>query len=317
MLKQKEKISIVIPVFNMSQYVRRCLDSVLNQTYENLEIICVDDGSTDGSGIILDDYAAKDSRVYVIHNEKAGVVKARNSALDHLSGDFVGFVDADDYVKKDYIEKLKTGFVDEDVDMVTCGFSYAYDDRVEIIENKDVVPENPVDAKTFIKYMYERDVYRGVSGYLWTRLIRSSLLEKGTKLRFNIKYETTDDILFVANLVCRSNKVRYINDPLYYYYQREGSIVHNDERNLKTLVWLRTWVEVLKLYSEKGVDPDNINLVKRMLVYRGGKLLEIARENNDNNSKKQIVSIITPYIDIYIKTNIDYPERIKWINDLM
>ena len=100
------KISVIVPVYNVEQYLPQCLDSIINQTYKNLEIICVDDGSPDNSGKILDEYAKKDKRIKVIHQENQGVSVARNTGLDNATGKYIGFVDPDDWIEADYYETL-------------------------------------------------------------------------------------------------------------------------------------------------------------------------------------------------------------------
>ena len=116
-------VSVVIPVFNVKPFLREALDSVLHQTYENLEIIIVDDGSTDGSGEICDEYAKKDRRVTVIHQENSGVSSARNAALDRMTGKFVAFLDPDDAYHPDYVEKMLSAMLREQADLVVCQYT--------------------------------------------------------------------------------------------------------------------------------------------------------------------------------------------------
>ena len=113
-------VSIIVPVYNVEPYLRKCLDSILAQTYQNWECILVDDGSKDCSGAISDEYANKDNRFIVVHKQNEGVTKARITAFDHSKGELVTFVDADDYVESEYVEKLSKPIVEENVDMVSC-----------------------------------------------------------------------------------------------------------------------------------------------------------------------------------------------------
>ena len=141
------KISIIIPVYKVEQYLPECLDSVINQTYKNLEIICVDDGSPDNSGKILDEYASKDNRIKVIHKENGGVSSARNAGLDIATGDWISFVDADDYIASDFYDKLIGSSKDGEADVVQCGYTTFGEDfnRIKIGIGRDPKFSNLAD----------------------------------------------------------------------------------------------------------------------------------------------------------------------------
>lgn len=127
----QEKVTIIIPVFNVEQYLVRCLETVIKQTYENIEIIIVDDGSTDNSGKMCDDYALKDSRICVIHQKNAGLSAARNTALEIMHGDYVMFVDSDDTVDEHIVEYLLDDAHKYNCDIVECNFYDVFGDRVQ------------------------------------------------------------------------------------------------------------------------------------------------------------------------------------------
>lgn len=116
----EELISVIVPVYKVEKYINQCIDSIINQTYTNLEIILVDDGSPDNCGIICDKYAKKDRRIKVIHKENAGVSSARNVGLDNSNGEFITFVDADDYVSNIYCEELLKTLKEKEVDCIAC-----------------------------------------------------------------------------------------------------------------------------------------------------------------------------------------------------
>ena len=125
-MKEEKKISIAIPVYNTEKYLERCIYSILNQTYKNLEVICVDDGSTDLSGKILDRLSQEDSRLKILHKKNEGVSIARNLALLEAKGEYIGFIDSDDYVAPDYYEKLIDVLDNTTVDIVTCNYFFDY-----------------------------------------------------------------------------------------------------------------------------------------------------------------------------------------------
>ena len=122
-------VSVIIPIYNMEAYLARCLDSVLNNTYRNLEIICVDDGSTDGSAEILRAYAEKDSRIVPIFKENGGVSSARNAGLDRMTGEYVTFVDPDDFVHPQYVELLYRALKESGTEIAICGFETVADEN--------------------------------------------------------------------------------------------------------------------------------------------------------------------------------------------
>lgn len=311
-------ISVIIPVYNTSEYIKRCIDSIGGQTYRNLEIICIDDGSTDGSGEILDGLGEKDRRIIVIHNQNTGVSNARNTGLTHANGDFIGFVDSDDWIEPCMFEKLFYTMEKHNVDIGTVNYYIDQGTSSRIASNKkSVMSDVSINTRDFLRYIYERDTYKGVAGYLWTRLFKREILYGNPPLRFKKEYGGTDDIVFVAEASIRSNKYCYIDEPLYHYYQREGSIVHDDRKQLEDMTWPASYEYILKLFSKNNVPSDVVEMVQRMYVYRCGRLLEYAITCNDRRKAQTLRRKIYIYYDEYVRTNGDYPERIEWLSRLM
>ena len=124
-------ISVIVPIFNVENYVRKCVDSILNQTFSDIEIILVDDGSTDASGRICDEYLSKDDRIRVIHKENGGLSDARNAGLDMCTGEYIGFVDGDDYIDGDMYELLYKNLIQYDADISMCRFRRIYNNRID------------------------------------------------------------------------------------------------------------------------------------------------------------------------------------------
>ena len=127
----EDLISVIVPIYNVEKYINRCIDSIIEQTYTNLEIILVDDGSTDNSGSICDEYAKKDNRIKVIHKENGGVSSARNVGLDTAIGQYITFVDSDDYIEKKYCEILLKTLKKQKADCVACGYNRIYKNKEE------------------------------------------------------------------------------------------------------------------------------------------------------------------------------------------
>lgn len=319
MKNMRKKISIIIPVYNTEKYVERCLRSVLAQTYENLEIICVDDGSVDASGSILDKISKEDDRLHVIHNARSGVGVSRNIAMQKATGDYYGFVDSDDYIAPDMYYILLEAIEKSNVDIVTCSYYLDYDGKIEIAENEKKVPDMPIKTKEFLQFVWERDMYKGVANYLWTKLYRKELIknEKGELIdNFENGFSGTD-IVFNARICTRAKDILYIDMPLYYYTQRNDSIVHNSLMQMNTLSWVKAYEQIIDIYNEQDVRKDIIELVQRMYVYRCGKVLEEALAQNDMNRIVELRDKIKKYLPIYVKTNLTHNERIEWITGLL
>lgn len=208
-------ISIIIPVYNVEQYIERCIDSVLLQTYKNLEIILIDDGSTDKSSKICDEYAKKDSRIKVIHKENGGVSSARNAGLDVATGEYIGFVDSDDYIDSNMYECLINSITNNKCDIVICGFHEVFGGVI-----KDVAiceSETSISVREGIVKLIEDDTYKG---YLWNRLYKRELFD-GVKFPEMIVLED----MYVNHLVFeKSKKIHLLDKTLYSYIRRENSV---------------------------------------------------------------------------------------------
>ncbi len=213
------KFSIIIPVYNVAPYLRECLDSVLAQTFTDWEAICVDDGSTDASGAILDEYAAKDARFKVIHQPNAGVSAARNRALENAQGEWIGFADPDDVLHREWLSNFKQLIDSQEVDIVHGGYT--------IWNGVHPLPE--VDGGGGgIRLLAGDDArFKGAAialkdGYAWLNVIRRSLMED---LRFpNVR--VLEDCLFSSSAMLRAKSVAITDFPGYYYRVRPDSAVH-------------------------------------------------------------------------------------------
>lgn len=313
------KVSVIVPVYNTESYLERCLQSIQNQSYKNIEIICIDDGSTDGSGDILDKIAASDERLIVIHQESMGVAEARNAGLQVATGDYLGFVDSDDYICKEMYHEMVEKIETEKVDIVTCGY-YLDDGRQRWhVKNLGNVPKGGVSIRDFLPYIYERDTYRGVASYMWTRLFRRELIfDEKNKLKVScLQLHTGEDIVFVAKINMIARNISYIDKPFYYYCQRADSLVHANQSVLKYLGWIKAYEMIIGMYSNAGIEQRVIDLIKRMYVYRCGKILETALQNKDEEKIILLRGKIRENLETYIETNLDHLERVRWIESLL
>lgn len=212
----EEKISIIIPVYKVEEYLETCLDSVLAQTYQNLEILLVDDGSPDRCGEICDRYAQKDKRIRVIHKKNEGVARARNTALELASGDYISFMDSDDWIAPKAYEILYRGLKKYDADCSVGDCTRAYEkDGMLFFEKKEKQKEAEcIEAKEVIGKL----LLQGSA--IWNRLFKRKLFEK---IRFP-QGRINDDEVTALHVLAECRKIVYVNQETYYYRIRANSI---------------------------------------------------------------------------------------------
>ena len=210
-----EKISVIVPVYNVEQYLERCVDSIINQTYTNLEIILVNDGSTDNSGKLCDELAKKDERIRVIHKENGGLSDARNRGIDESESDLVGFIDSDDYIDSDMYEVLLKNLNDTDADLSMCALYDVYNNTPEAqVTNKETWK---LSSEQAIKMVMEAKI---LSVTAVNKLYRKSLFS-------DLKFEAgkiAEDAFIMIKLLDKCEKIVATNEKKYYYVHRENSI---------------------------------------------------------------------------------------------
>jgi glycosyltransferase involved in cell wall biosynthesis len=209
------KISIIVPVYNVENYIAKCIESIINQSYTNLEIIIINDGSNDKSGEICNYYSKKDNRIILIHKEHQGVALARNNALDIASGDYIGWVDSDDWIAPDMFDTLYKNAVTYDADISMCNFYY-------VRENGELSPySNENEGIKILEGDYKiAHNIRLNNNVLWNRLYKRYLFNDIRCPEGKI----FEDIFIVHKLVDNANKVVLTSDCKYYYLRRETGI---------------------------------------------------------------------------------------------
>lgn len=213
-MKREPIISIIVPVYNVEKYLCRCIDSILAQTIKNYELILVDDGSTDNSGKICDDYQKKKEQIVVIHKENGGLSSARNAGINIASGKYLGFVDSDDFIDNDMYEFLYNNIIKEDAEMSVCGSFDCYDGKISKILN------------SYYKVMNQEEAIKCI---LDGKIAGASACNKLYKREiFNdIRYpigKTSEDAFVIIELLMKCNKIVISSKQKYYYFHRENSI---------------------------------------------------------------------------------------------
>lgn len=205
---KKIKVSVIIPIYNSQKFISKCVSSVLNQTYSNLEIILVDDGSTDNSPLLCDEYAKKDKRVLTFHKTNGGPSSARNFALDHMTGDYVCFIDSDDYIESDMIEIMLNELIQEEADDVIC---LTENDKEELFKTN----------------IYENILKDEIGSQMWRHLFKSSLF---TNVRFPLNRFAEDTA--ILDRILYKAKIAVIYRILYHYNKNNSENVSNNRNNL-------------------------------------------------------------------------------------
>ena len=245
-------ISIIVPVYKVEKYLSECVDSILNQTYKNFELILVDDGSPDNSGKICDEYAKRDGRVKVIHKENGGVSSARNAGLDNAKGEYVTFVDSDDIIDTRYLDLMYRKIVETGSDICFCHFDRFDDDKM--VENQEELPSylqinlDEKETVDFVKryFKFENNVF----GSIWRTLYKRSSVDF---LRFNSQIKISEDLVFVVNAVLNSKSICSISDVLYHYRDNLNSAGKTYKKNFQASQ-LELQKETALIFSRLGSE---------------------------------------------------------------
>lgn len=293
-----KKLSVIVPVYNVEPYLRRCIDSIVNQTYNNLEIILIDDGSPDNCGRICDEYANKDSRISVIHQKNGGLSVARNSGMDVATGDYIAFVDSDDYIASDMYKSMISILENNNLDIVCCGDYRVVGDKVYGNEGSGAL-------KIFSQ---DEIIYKALLDYqvaAWNKVYKYDVTKD---IRFPVgrKFEdTATSYLFFS----KSKKVGVIDRAYYYYFKNINSITQTSFKAQDRYDFVKGYIERLE-FAEKN-DIKCINECKSLLLKSAlSCLTAVYARSNDENDKifRKLKSLIEKYrsSDTYSMLNLKY-----------
>jgi glycosyltransferase involved in cell wall biosynthesis len=295
------KISIIVPVYKVEEYLHKCIDSILAQTFTDFELILIDDGSPDNCGRICDEYARKDSRVFVIHKENGGQASARNAGIDIARGEFIGFVDSDDWIEPDMYELLYKICIDNDCDISNISSIIYFKNRIQTNGSHPLVVHSRAEA---MKAMLMGELYDEV---VWTKLIKRTLLED---IRFTegIVYE---DTAFTYKVIHKSKKVCSIGAPKYNYIKRKESTMDRAKKNIR--------IDAVLIYDEmvkfmEKYYPDLTTLVSLKLANSALVIMnDISSHEEFNTYKKHFITvtkILNSYYSTLMRLN-EFPWNVK------
>lgn len=300
-----EKISIIVPVYQVEKYIGQCIESIINQTFKNFELILIDDGSKDKSGNICDEYAKRDKRIHVVHTENKGAASARNKGLDLATGEYIAFVDGDDYLAENMLDKLYKVITQENCDVVVCDFLNLHRNQKKdfILELSD----RKVTGKEVLSHLKNQKNY-GVWTIVWNKLYRKEILKD---LRFpEGKY--FEDEIFSDQLYLRCNKVQVISDVLYYHRVLETSTMNTQKiRNYLDLI--DAFQLRINLYLENRLPDDE---VYKVLIYMLEPYTKCAKADfmgEDKERLKQAKRFIRKSSRILIKKRLSFIKKCSLI----
>jgi len=296
---QKEKVSVIVPVYKVEKYIHRCVESILNQTYTNLEVILVNDGSPDNCGEIIDSYQEQDHRVKALHKKNGGLSDARNFGMKSATGKFTMFVDSDDWLDTKMIATMVEYSQKFESDIVQSTFYYAYDDKL-LIDNRYVQQGNEPICLDNQTLMYELVKNERVKNFAWGKLYKTEII-KDIPFKKGVLFE---DVFWAHQVMHKVNRYLLLLQPFYYYYQRDDSIVATYTLNnldmIKGLKERHRFIE--KFY--KDLTNDSYQLILKTCLIHYNLLLM--------NRKKAHMDMHRKNIELYIRNNYQaFKEAVK------
>lgn len=248
-------LSVIIPVYNLEKYIEKCVRSILCQTYAEFEILLIDDGSTDRSREIIEKMCEMDKRIHVFCGEHKGVSWARNKGIEHAVGDYLLFMDGDDYIADDYVQTLfKLFAIDPSVDMVITDYYRDFEGEIKTLsECSNAV--HIADKTFFLPALIKNNAF---AGFIWNKCFKSEVINKN-KIRFHEEIEVLEDMLFCMEYLNCANQVAYLEKPFYYYYQRKDSTLRNVKGcNYYNVTQLIAYEKMLEIANRYGKDFSQI-----------------------------------------------------------
>lgn len=275
-----EQVSVIVPIYNVEKYLNRCVSSIVQQTYKNLEIILVDDGSPDNCPAMCDTWKEQDSRIKVVHKKNGGLSDARNAGLEVASGDYVAFVDSDDWIEKDYISFLLSALLKTDADVAACEVRIIQENEAVSPIAEDMPDVEVVKPREALDDLLQGKGFRAVA---WNKLYRRELI-KGEKFAVGKLHE---DEFFSYRIYDKAERLTFVGVPLYNYVQRSGSIMTTfSSRHLDVL---DAYLQRLELLKKKYPDlyvRDKVSICAACINYYCDIMIHGCADQI--NAKKQV-----------------------------
>lgn len=320
-------VSVIVPVFNVEKYIEDCVNSIINQTYKNIEIILVDDGSTDDSGFLCNEFVNIDKRIKVIHKKNEGVVLARIEGLKNSNGQYIIFVDADDFIKESFIDIMYKNLVQYNADLVCCQYYNYYDNdekKSPVCPKVGYYDKNDIEKILKNQFLYDKNTGKaGISPYLWGKLIKREYIIKSINATKELFYG--EDHVCILDVLYNINSMIVINNYLYVYRKRAGQVTakyqeklwNNHEKMLNIFITIdkefylseqiNSWCFltvigiITRLFDVENITFQNIN--KTIYKYRLLKICQNARKaeyyNFNNKLKLKLFFLKNDFFILY------------------
>ena len=292
-MDSNDLISVIIPVYNVKDYVKESIESVINQTYKNLEIIIIDDGSNDDSEKICDEYAKKDKRIKLIHQKNQGLSAARNKGLDIANGKYISFLDSDDMYYPEMLEKTYNAMINNDVDCVICDYVKGKNkEKTKRLKGRLNIKEDKIiDNKKALNYL----IHKKINTSVWNKLYKKELFDN---VRFP-KGHVHEDIILTMKILKNSNKTYLLNKKLVFYRMNSSSITHTySKKNIVDLYISHKEYEkeIKENISNLFMERDYYNVCKENLyIYI---CIYIKNEISNSSEKNEVRKLLKEYISI-------------------
>lgn len=304
MLNDK-KVSVIVPCYNVESYLSKCIESILNQTYKNIEIICINDGSKDNTLSLLKKYQSDDKRIVLINKKNAGVSAARNDGLKKATGDYVLFVDSDDYIDEKMVEILLTKSLENDADIIKCNRADVYLKTNSIINRKPIWNEEKVFLeKDFSKQIYPEFLRRNKLCNIWMTLIKKELLQSNNIL-FDETLAVNEDEVFSTQIFCIAKKFVYLPNVLYFYVKNENGLSANGTNIIKRFESRKKHSQfIYEITAKWGYNQNDKIVIEKIAFLAIHTLFQTAVPNVNYTKKEQYKLFLKIINDDLFKSNL-------------
>lgn len=312
-MKNEKKVSVIVPIYNVEKYLCDCLDSILAQKHKNIEVILIDDGSTDSSSYICDRYVEIDSRIKVIHQKNNGVSRARNLGIGYMTGDYVVFIDSDDYLSNNYISHL-INLIDNNrrCELALCSLLMVNENGEKIDNQRYFFKNNIFSAEDYTKYLFASDVF-GYQGNLCNKIFSVELIKK-YKINFDEKIYYNEDRLFICKYLTYCNFVCMSNKNYYFYRQHSLSAMGKIEKEFS----YRMLTEIEAYEKMKILIKNNNQIYMHLLISEFYSAITLRKIMKNNVGHKRIDKLINSnLIKIIVSRQISLRKKLGCIKNYL
>ncbi|WP_185959505.1 glycosyltransferase family 2 protein [Planococcus salinarum] len=301
-----DKITVIIPIYNVEDYLKKCVESVINQTYKNLEILLINDGSTDSSGSLCDSFALTDSRIRAIHKKNGGISDARNTGLEAATGEFIAFLDSDDWVDPEMYEVLHDLLILHEADVSICRFKNIHNDMIEDGSTGKIAVYDNIGALKAIAKI-ENNFF--LTHNVWNKLFKSELVKK---FRF-LKGKIAEDLYFTPKVIHASERCVYIDKAMYNYLRERPASIMNTPINFSRIRdELKGFDEFAALLEEVGL-PEHSLIIKETYLRKLIEFHYYVKKSKAENKDKILKMLEDAFIsNSYRKTKASKSTSTRW-----